>query len=79
MKIKASVGQAPRSVSLRTCVHNIHLTAQTQGEKKWLAGLLQGLYNVPERATFLGSRVSKVTIVTDKHGDTDEDREGEEA
>lgn len=40
MKIKASCGNAPKSESLETSVYSVTLTATTQGERRWLAGLL---------------------------------------
>jgi hypothetical protein len=40
MQIMASVGKAPKTASLKNQVYKLTLTAQTQGEMQWLAGLL---------------------------------------
>ncbi|MFA5056535.1 MAG: hypothetical protein WC485_00340 [Opitutaceae bacterium] len=43
MRIDASVGRAPKSVSLCEQVYKLTLTADTEGEKQWLAGLLPAI------------------------------------
>lgn len=52
MKIKASVGNAPKTVGLSEQVYSLTLTAQTLGEKQWLAGLLRALPTASEEAVF---------------------------
>jgi len=39
MRIYVSVGRAPKSATLEQSVYKLELTAETHGEKKWLAGL----------------------------------------
>ncbi len=43
MRIKASVGNAPKTATLTTSVYSLTLTAQTIEERKWLAGLLKAV------------------------------------
>jgi len=43
MKLKASVGRAPASASLADSVYSLSLTAETTGEKQYLAGLLKAI------------------------------------
>lgn len=45
MKIAASCGNAPKTESLETSVYSLKLTAQTNGERRWLAGLYKCLRN----------------------------------
>lgn len=46
MRIKASCGNAPKTESLDTCVYSLTLTAETQGEKRWLAALLKSINSI---------------------------------
>lgn len=52
MKIKASVGKAPKTVGLTEQCYSLTLTAQTMGERQWLAGLLRALPAACEAAVF---------------------------
>ena len=47
MKIEASVGNAPQSVSLKDKVYSLRLVAQTEGEKQRLAALFTSVCNMP--------------------------------
>ncbi len=62
MKIKASCGNAPRSASLRDTVYSLTLTATTNGEKRWLAGLLKAIEGVTEWDARLNAGVPDLYI-----------------
>lgn len=64
MKIKASVGRAPKTACLYEGVYSMTLTAQTLGERQWLAGLFLAVRDVSEEDTTLRTRVPDVRIVT---------------
>jgi hypothetical protein len=65
VKIKASIGNAPKSASLDEEVYSIHLTAQEFTEKVWLAGLLKALLDLDPRGCRSES-VPRVTVSTVK-------------
>ncbi len=61
MLIRASVGNAPKSASLKDRVYKLTLTAQTPTELKWLAGLFEAVVKAaPE--TILYDHVPKLSI-----------------
>lgn len=63
MRIQASVGHAPRTVSLKDKCYKLTLTATSEGEKQFLAGLHQA---VREKLDFspcvLHGRTPRLTI-----------------
>lgn len=61
MLIKASVGNAPKTESLVTSVYQLRLTAQTIGERRWLAGLLKAVEQAAPRIALSG-RVPQLVI-----------------
>lgn len=63
MEISASVGNAPKSASLETRVYKLTLTAQTQGELKWLAGLYKAIKKFTENPIMLTEEVPQLNIV----------------
>ena len=50
MKIKASVGNAPRTATLEDEIYSIDLRAETHGERQLLAGLLPELSKMARKA-----------------------------
>jgi hypothetical protein len=62
MKIQASCGNAPRTASVTDTVYKLTLTADTQGEKRWLAGLLKAVGKVSEWNTRLRAVVPELSI-----------------
>jgi len=55
MKIHASAGNAPRNTSITTSVYSLKLTAQTIGEREWLAELFKAVRKVdPESQELKG-------------------------
>ena len=61
MKISASCGNAPRSVSLTKEVYKLTLTAQTRDEKRQLADLLKTM-----TITGVAEAASEITIPHDQ-------------
>ena len=65
MRIEASCGNAPHSASLNDTVYKLTLTAQTEGEKRWLAGMLVAVRNTDEWQTRLRANVPSLRIIED--------------
>lgn len=65
MRIEASCGNAPKKESLDTCVYSIKLTAQTEGDKRWMAGLLKALENITGWDTRMRAIIPTI-VITEK-------------
>ena len=66
MKIKASCGNSPKSESLETSVYSITLTATTNGERRWLAGLFKAIEKIDMPwVTRLRNHIPVVRVLTE--------------
>ena len=66
MRIQASVGNAPKTQSLDTDVYKLTLTAQTDGERHFLAGLLKAIRGMSEWDMRLRNGYTPVEIRVNK-------------
>ena len=68
MKIKASVGNAPRTATLEDEIYSIDLRAETHGERQLLAGLYPDLLKLGGRAILSGGPPKVVIHIVPQRG-----------
>ena len=73
MRLNASVGRAAQTVSLKDEVCKLTITAQSRGERKWMAGLFKALVKVADWRTRLRDEVPNIQI-TEREKENDNDR-----
>lgn len=66
MRLGASVGKASRDKTLENHVYKLTMTADTEGECKWLAGLFAAVREVDPYCMRLGARIPVVKIQTER-------------